>query len=206
MSQINLFTASLFVALFVFQTLRHRQFAWLAISVALFIAVQWYFLRGLSLAALRFVQPYSIAAQLYIAPAYILIGSLAYRRPRQPETKANQPQTAPLYLPSLIQANLAMHLAFALLAACAWAIYPYGISPYFIADLYQIYALDPTAWLGFTALLMLLTALHQILFRQPENQPRPPSRRQLSLLVLLALAMQTLYIRQTLIDLFAPFQ
>lgn len=205
MSQINLFTASLFVALFVFQTLRHRQLAWLAISVALFIAVQWYFLRGLSLAALRFVQPYSIAAQLYIAPAYILIGSLAYRRPRQPETKANKTQTS-LYLTSLIHANLAMHLAFALLAACAWAIYPYGISPYFIADLYQIYALDPTAWLGFTAFLMLLTALHQILFRQPENQPRPPSRRQLSLLVLLALAMQTLYIRQTLIDLFAPFQ
>ena len=205
MSQINLFTASLFVALFVFQTLRHRQFAWLAISVALFIAVQWYFLRGLSLAVLRFVQPYSIAAQLYIAPAYILIGSLAYRRPRQPETKANKTQTS-LYLTSLIHANLAMHLAFALLAACAWAIYPYGISPHFIADLYQIYALDPTAWLGFTAFLMLLTALHQILFRQPENQPRPPSRRQLSLLVLLALAMQTLYIRQTLIDLFAPFQ
>ena len=199
MSQINLFTASLFVALFIFQTLRHRQLAWLATSVALFIAVQWYFLHDLSHTALAFVRPYSIAAHLYIAQAYILIGSIAYRRPRQPEN-------ASLYLTSLIHANLAMHLAFFILIGCWWAIYPYGISPYFSADLYQIYALDPTAWLGFTALLMLLTALHQILFRQPENQPRPPSRRQLSLLVLLALAMQTLYIRQTLIDLFAPFQ
>ena len=202
MSQINLFTASLFVALFIFQTLRHRQFAWLATSVALFIAVQWYFLHDLSRAALAFVQPYSIAAQLYIAQAYILIGSLAYRRPRQPETA----KTTPLYLVSLIQANLAMHLAFAILAACAWAIYPYGISPYFIADLYQIYALDPTTWLGFTAFLMLLTALHQSLSRQPENKQYTLSRRQLSLLVLIALAMQTLYIRQTLIDLFTQFQ
>ena len=202
MSQINLFTASLFVALFVFQTLRHRQLAWLAISVALFIAVQWYFLHDLSRAALAFVQPYSIAAQLYIAQAYILIGSLAYRRPRQPETA----KTTPLYLVSLIQANLAMHLAFAILAACAWAIYPYGISPYFIADLYQIDALDPTTWLGFTAFLMLLTALHQRLSRQPENKQYTLSRRQLSLLVLIALAMQTLYIRQTLIDLFTQFQ
>ena len=203
MSQINLFTASLFVALFIFQTLRHRQLAWLAISVALFAAVQWYFLHDLSRPALAFVQPYSIAAQLYIAQAYILIGSLAYRRPRQPETKANKPQ-ASLYLTSLIHANLAMHLAFAILVACAWAIYPYGISPYFIADLYQIYALDPTTWLSFTALLMLLTAAHQILLRQPEN--RKPSRRQLSISILIALAMQTLYIRQTLIDLFTPFQ
>lgn len=202
MSQINLFTASLFVALFVFQTLRHRQLAWLAISVALFIAVQWYFLHDLSRPALAFVQPYSIAAQLYIAQAYILIGSLAYRRPRQPETA----KTTPLYLTSLIHANLAMHLAFAILVACAWAIYPYGISPYFIADLYQIYALDPTTWLSFTALLMLLTALHQRLSRQPENKQYTLSRRQLSLLVLIALAMQTLYIRQTLIDLFTPFQ
>ncbi len=205
MSQINLFTASLFVALFIFQTLHHRQLAWLATSVALFIAVQWYFLHDLSRAALAFVQPYSIAAQLYIAQAYILIGSLAYRRPRQPETKANKPQTS-LYLPSLIHANLAMHLAFAILVACAWAIYPYGISPYFIADLYQIYALDPTTWLSFTAFLMLLTALHQRLSRQPENKQYTLSRRQLSLLVLLALAMQTLYIRQTLIDLFTQFQ
>ena len=203
MSQINLFTASLFVALFVFQTLRHRQFAWLALSTALFIAVQWYFLHDLSRPALPFVQPYSIAAHLYIAQAYILIGSLAYRRPRQPETKANKPQ-ASLYLTSLIHANLAMHLAFAILVACAWAIYPYGISPYFIADLYQIYALDPTTWLGFTALLMLLTAAHQILFRQPENCK--PGRRQLSISILIALAMQTLYIRQTLIDLFTQFQ
>lgn len=202
MSQINLFTASLFVALFIFQTLRHRQFAWLALSVGLFVAVQWYFLHDLSRAALAFVQPYSIAAQLYIAQAYILIGSLAYRRPRQPETA----KTTPLYLASLIQANLAMHLAFAILAACAWAIYPYGISPYFIADLYQIYALDPTTWLSFTAFLMLLTALHQRLSRQPENKQYTLSRRQLSLLVLIALAMQTLYIRQTLIDLFAQFQ
>ena len=199
MSQINLLTASLFVALFVFQTLRHRQLAWLAISVALFIAVQWYFLHDLSRPALAYVQPYSTAAQLYIAQAYILIGSLAYRRPRQPETV----KTTPLYLPSLIHANLAMHLAFAILAACAWAIYPYGISPYFIADLYQIYALDPTTWLSFTALLMLLTTAHQILLRQPEN--RKPSR-QLSISILIALAMQTLYIRQTLIDLFTQFQ
>ena len=202
MSQINLFTASLFVALFIFQTLRHRQLAWLAISVALFAAVQWYFLHDLSRPALAFVRPYSIAAQLYIAQAYILVGSLAYRRPRQPENA----KTTPLYLPSLIHANLAMHLAFAILIACAWAIYPHGISPYFIADLYQIYALDPTAWLGFTALLMLLTALHQRLSRQPENKQYTLSRRQLSLLVLLALAMQTLYIRQTLIDLFTQFQ
>ncbi len=203
MSQINLFTASLFVALFIFQTLRHRQLAWLATSVALFIAVQWYFLHDLSRAALAFVQPYSIAAQLYIAQAYILIGSLAYRRPRQPETKANKPQ-ASLYLTSLIHANLAMHLAFAILVACAWAIYPYGISPHFIADLYQIYALDPTAWLSFTAFLMLLTTLYLVLFRQPENCK--PGRRQLSVSVLLALAMQAQYIRQTLIDLFAQFQ
>ena len=205
MSQINLFTVSLFVALFVFQTLCYRQLAWLAISVALFAAVQWYFLHDLSRAALAFVQPYSIAAHLYIAQAYILIGSLAYRRPRQPETKANKPQ-ASLYLTSLIHANLAMHLAFAILVACAWAIYPHGISPYFIADLYQIYALDPTTWLSFTALLMLLTALHQRLSRQPENKQYTLSRRQLSLLVLIALAMQTLYIRQTLIDLFTQFQ
>ncbi len=199
MSQINLFTASLFVALFIFQTLRHRQLAWLATSVALFIAVQWYFLHDLSRAALAFVQPYNIAAQLYIAQAYILIGSIAYRRPRQPEN-------ASLYLTSLIHANLAMHLAFFILIGCWRAIYPYGISPYFSAILYQLYALDPTTWLSFTAFLMLLTALHQRLSRQPENKQYTLSRRQLSLLVLIALAMQTLYIRQTLIDLFAQFQ
>lgn len=197
MSQINLFTASLFVALFVFQTLRHRQFAWLTLSVGLFIAVQWYFLHDLSRAALAFVQPYSIAAQLYIAQAYILIGSIAYRRPRQPEN-------ASLYLTSLIHANLAMHLAFFILIGCWRAIYPYGISPYFSAILYQLYALDPTTWLSFTAFLMLLNSAHQILFRQPENCK--PGRRQLSVSILIALAMQTLYIRQTLIDLFTQFQ
>ena len=197
MSQINLFTASLFVALFIFQTLRHRQLAWLATSVALFIAVQWYFLHDLSHYALPFVRPYSIAAQLYIAQAYILIGSLAYRRPRQPEN-------ASLYLTSLIHANLAMHLAFFILIGCWWAIYPYGISPYFSAILYQLYALDPTTWLSFTAFLMLLNSAHQILFRQPENCK--PGRRQLSVSILIALAMQTLYIRQTLIDLFTQFQ
>ena len=97
-----------------------------------------------------------------------------------------------------------MHLAFFILIGCAWIIYPYGISPHFIADLYQIYALDPTTWLSFTAFLMLLTTAHQILLRQPEN--RKPSRRQLSISILIALAMQTLYIRQTLIDLFTQFQ
>ena len=51
---------------------------------------------------------------------------------------------------------------------------------------------------------MLLTTAHQILLRQPEN--RKPSRRQLSISILIALAMQTLYIRQTLIDLFTQFQ
>ena len=192
MSQINLLTASLFVALFVFQTLRHRQFAWLALSTALFIAVQWYFLHDLS------------------RPAYILIGSLAYRHPRQPENGHHEhnklaPSATPsLYLTSLIHANLAMHLAFFILIGCAWIIYPYGISPHFIADLYQIYALDPTAWLSFTAFLMLLTTLYLVLFRQPENCK--PGRRQLSVSVLLALAMQAHYIRQTLIDLFAQFQ
>nr|WP_314488559.1 hypothetical protein [uncultured Kingella sp.] len=197
MSQINLFTASLFVALFVFQTLRHRQFAWLALSIGLFIAAQWYFLHDLSRYALPFVRPYSIAAHLYIAQAYILIGSIAYRRPKQPEN-------ASLYLTSLIHANLAMHLAFFILIGCWWAIYPYGISPYFSAILYQLYALDPTTWLSFTAFLMLLNSAHQILFRQPENCK--PGRRQLSVSILIALAMQTLYIRQTLIDLFTQFQ
>ena len=197
MSQINLFTASLFVALFVFQTLRHRQFAWLALSIGLFIAAQWYFLHDLSRYALPFVRPYSIAAHLYIAQAYILIGSIAYRRPKQPEN-------ASLYLTSLIHANLAMHLAFFILIGCWWAIYPYGISPYFSALLYQLYALDPTTWLSFTAFLMLLNSAHQILFRQPENCK--PGRRQLSVSILIALAMQTLYIRQTLIDLFTQFQ
>nr|WP_314229590.1 hypothetical protein [uncultured Kingella sp.] len=199
MSQINLFTASLFVALFVFQTLRHRQFAWLAISVALFAAVQWYFLHDLSRPALAYVQPYSTAAQLYIAQAYILIGSIAYRRPKQPENTS-------LYLTSLIHANLAMHLAFFILIGCWWAIYPYGISPYFSAILYQLYALDPTTWLSFTAFLMLLNSAHQILFRQPENAHRKPSRRLLSISLLFALVMQTIYARQTLIDLFAQFQ
>ena len=156
------------------------------------------------------MQPYSIAAHLYIAQAYILIGSLAYRHPRQPENGHHEhnklaPSATPsLYLTSLIHANLAMHLAFFILIGCAWIIYPYGISPHFIADLYQIYALDPTAWLSFTAFLMLLTTLYLVLFRQPENCK--PGRRQLSVSVLLALAMQAHYIRQTLIDLFAQFQ
>ena len=51
---------------------------------------------------------------------------------------------------------------------------------------------------------MLLTTLYLVLFRQPENCK--PGRRQLSVSILIALAMQTLYIRQTLIDKFTQFQ
>lgn len=200
---------ALFVLAFAAQALHRRRFGWLlAASFLWFAAMGWVvwqlaqsriLIRDASL--LTTAMEWSMAGAhgfVFLASAVFFAGAVKRLPQSRPAAWANT--RGDVFLTLLAVSGLLMHLAFFILAALAWSLFPQGMSAFYPALLLQLYLFDPINWYACQAVLMALFYLHRTWFGG--GRADMFSLPQLSAGLLLALVWQFLYLALHLLGIF----
>ena len=196
---ITLWVLAAYISLFVWQSLRQRQWLWLWLTVILWLGV------GVASARLlpgllgieHLVNVYT--PYVYVVPASLCLWLAAWRR--KPGHPAWHMQRGGDYLALLAVSGVLQHLSFLLLLALVRYAYPHGLTLYVWPSLLYQYGLQPVYWIGCQWLLMALFYAHRRLLAQPATGFSWP---QLQLGFLIALLLQVLFVVVDLGSRFAP--
>ena len=185
---ISLWVLALYISLFVWQSLRQRQWLWLWLAVLLWLGSAVFSMRLLPgvLGVAHIGNVY--APHAYVVPASVCLWLLAWRRHPKGGWQMRQGGD---YLALLAVSGVVQHLSFIVLLLLVYSSYPQGLTLYVWPALWYQYWLQPVFWLGSQWLLMALFYAHRRLDNEAPNRFSWP---QLQAGFLISLLIQALFV------------